>query len=76
MHSQSIRDLVYKVMAILMAALFHWLEVFFAYSAQWANPVCRKIFKCCSRSDSAVFVTDCRIIYISADYTYVLFHFQ
>ena len=69
--------LLYHRMARVGAGpLLYRLEVFFSYSAQWAYPVCRKIFKCCSRSDSAVFVTDCRIIYISADYTYVLFHFQ
>lgn len=52
------------------------LEVFLSYSAERAYPVCRKILKRCSRSDSAVLVTYCRVIHIPADYAYILFHVQ
>ena len=54
--------------------LFLDLEVFFAYSAKWAYPVCREVLECCSRLDSAVRVSYCRIINVSADDANVFFH--
>ena len=54
--------------------LFNDLEIFLAYSAQRAHPICRKVFESCSRFDPAVRITYCRIIFISADNANVLFH--
>ena len=48
---------------------------FFSHTTDWANPVFRKIFKCCSRCDSVVRITHLRVIYISAWFTNIFLHF-
>lgn len=55
--------------------LFLDLEVFLAYAAKRAYPIRRKVFKCCTRLYSAVRISHCWIIYVSADYANIFFHF-
>ncbi len=54
--------------------LFHFLEIFLANAAERADPICRKVFESCSRSDAVVRIAGCRIVFVSADNTNVLFH--
>src|SRR5699024_4594174 len=54
--------------------LFLYYKIIFSHTADWADPVFRKVFKSCSGSDSAVRISNFRIIYISAWFTYIFFH--
>jgi hypothetical protein len=51
-----------------------FFEVFLAYAAKRAHPVCRKVFECSPWSYAIVRISGCRIVYISADFTNILFH--
>ena len=49
-------------------------EAVLAYSAEWAYPVLRYIFPCCSRSNSIIRIAYSRIINVTANITYILIH--
>ena len=49
-------------------------EAVLAYAAERAYPVFRYVSPCCARSYSVVRIADCRVIYITACVTYILFH--
>ena len=54
--------------------LFHGGEVVFTDAAVRAYPVCRDIFESRSGGDAAVRVSGSRVIHITANVAYVLFH--
>lgn len=62
---------------ILMFCLFFflWLEVFFSYAADGADPVVGKVFEGCSGCDSCVGVAFFGVVNPLADGANVLFHF-
>ena len=46
-------------------------ELFFfkhvlAYATKWTDPIIREVFESCSRGDSVVGISDCRVILITA----------
>ena len=57
--------------ASILSFLF---EVFDTDSAGWTCPAFREVFKCGSRSYSSLRIAFCRIINVSADYTYISIH--
>ena len=54
--------------------LFSLAEFILAYSTEWTSPICRKILECSARSDTIVWITYCRVIYISTNVANILFH--
>lgn len=51
---------------------FHRFEIVFSYTAEWAYPIFRNIFKTCSRFNSSIWVTCCGVVDPSAYYASVL----
>ena len=49
-------------------------EAVLAYAAEWAYPVLRYIFPCCSWSNSIIRIAYSRIINVTANITYILIH--
>ena len=54
--------------------LFYRLELLLACSAYRTNPIIRKVLESCSRSNSCILITYCRIILVSADCTNIFLH--
>lgn len=66
--------LLFGGLSFLIGVLSCLFEIFFSYAAERAYPVCRNVFKGCSRCDAAVRVTDFRIVNITANHANVLVH--
>ena len=60
--------------ALLYSQVLFRLEHVFADSARGARPIVWQIFKRCAWSYSVVRIADLRIIDVTANRTYVLFH--
>lgn len=54
--------------------VFLYREFVFTYSAERANPIFRKVLKCCSGLYAVVRIAYFGVIYITASVTNVLFH--
>lgn len=57
-----------------LSVVFLHREFIFADSAERANPIFRKVLKCCSGLYAVVRIAYFRVIYITASVTNVLFH--
>ncbi len=69
-------DVIVRILMPRVAGplFFDFFEILFSYTAKWADPIRRDVLKRCSWCDPAVWVTGCRIIYVSADCTNIFFH--
>jgi hypothetical protein len=54
--------------------LFFWLEHILPYSTNGTHPIFRKIFESCSRFNSAIRVSLCRVIHIPTYCADIFFH--
>ena len=54
--------------------LFLFLEVFHSHSTCRAHPAFREVFKCSSWRNTALRISFCRIVYVSAENAYISVH--
>lgn len=59
---------------MIFSYLFGFGKVLLPDSAERADPICREVFESCSRSYSVVRISNCGIIFVTADIASVLFH--
>lgn len=57
-----------------VGSIFLNFEIIFTYSAKRANPIIWNIFKCCTWSDTALWVTYFWVINPATNITYIFFH--
>lgn len=49
-------------------------KLILTYSAKWADPILWEVFKCCTWLNAVFGVTNCRVVFPTANITYILFH--
>ena len=59
---------------MMLILLLNLTKIFLGYTASWANPIFRYIFKCSSGCNTIIRISYSWVIDIPTNVTYILFH--